>query len=131
MTRQIVNIKKVGKTVYIDFDDGCFGIHSFDSKEKRWHDKGITPQELAEARRLSVKDGKWTNWRRPRRSEIPSTSSSEKIHSYEEPLHLDEEDEDLAAQDKFRREEALYQQRRKDRNDFSNDFCFDSMYGEG
>lgn len=76
MTRQIVSIKvlptKWNTYVYVNFDDGRFGTHTYDKREQKWIDSGLKAEELAEAKRLAVKDRKWTNWRRSPRSVAPA-----------------------------------------------------------
>lgn len=69
MMRTITNIKvianKYGKTVYVDFDNGYFGTWYKDAQTKRIAVKGLSDEELAEAKRLAMVDRRWQNWRRP------------------------------------------------------------------
>lgn len=67
--RTISSIRKVGKTIgktiiYVNFDNGTFGTRSFENG--KWFTGGLKDEELAEAKRLAVRDGKWTDYRAPR-----------------------------------------------------------------
>jgi len=112
MARKINNIKVLKNTVYIDFDDGTFGTHSF--YEGKWCDKGITADELSAARKLAIKDGKWTNWKAPRKINLQVVARA-----------MEEEEADMEAQEQVRRDDA--QRNRNQHERF--DSMFDSMYG--
>lgn len=58
--RSIQSINKKGNTVYVNFDDGTFGTRSF--SDGKWTTHRISAEELAEAKRLAVRDGKWINY---------------------------------------------------------------------
>jgi len=113
MARKINNIKVLKNTVYIDFDDGTFGTHSF--YEGKWCDKGITADELSAARKLAIKDGKWTNWKAPRKINPQVVVARA----------MEEEEADMEAQEQVRRDDA--QRNRNQHERF--DSMFDSMYG--
>ena len=79
-TRTIANIKPTvsrngNATIYIDFSDGKFGTHSKYQGDTKWTDGGLTAEELAEAKRLALKNGKWTTWKAPRPEYINSARS--------------------------------------------------------
>ena len=114
MARRIDNIKVLKNTVYVDFSDGTFGMHFFE--DGKWHNSGIAPDELAAAKKLAVKNGKWTNWRAPRQA------PREAPREINPPPVTEEEDADMEAYERVRREDA-----RRDRN--QPDDMFDSMYG--
>jgi len=58
-------------TIYVNFDNGKFGTHSKDRAEgAKWIDSGLSAEELAEAKRLALKDGKWTNYTAPRKQAV-------------------------------------------------------------
>lgn len=88
MTRKIqsINVKanKFSTTVYINFDNGRFGTHSKDTSAAKWIDSGLSADELTEAKRIALKDGKWTNWSAPRKS---STSTNFKRAEDEDELN--------------------------------------------
>jgi len=114
MTRRIDSVKVLGSTIYINFHNGTFGVHFFE--DGKWRDSGIAPDELSEARRLALKNGKWTNWRAPRQA------PREAPREINPPPVTEEEDADMEAYERVRREDA-----RRDRN--QPDDMFDSMYG--
>jgi hypothetical protein len=91
--RQIVNIKVVSTkysiTVYVDFDKGNFGTRTY--VDGKWISRGLTNEELAEARTLALVDGKWTNWKAPRKVNTPK---------FDPPM--DEEDAEIEAEKNFK-----------------------------
>jgi len=116
MARRIDNIKVLKNTVYVDFSDGTFGMHFFE--DGKWHNSGIAPDELAAAKKLAVKNGKWTNWRAPRQA--PREAPRE-INPHARAI--EEEDADMETTERVRREDA------QRRNQNQSDMLFDSMFG--
>lgn len=82
--RTIESIRKAGQTVYVNFDNGTFGTRTL--QDGTWTNCKLSTEELSEARRLALRDGKWTSYRAPR--------NTTPAHVY--PVRLDEED--LAAE---------------------------------
>lgn len=68
MAKQIKSIKTVASkfsfTVYVNFSDGTYGCHT--KENGKWFDGGLTTEQLAEAKKLGLKEGKWTNWSAPK-----------------------------------------------------------------
>jgi len=62
--RIIESIRKQGKTVYVNFDNGTFGTRTFENG--KWSNSGLSAEELVKAKHLAVRDGKWLDYRAPR-----------------------------------------------------------------
>lgn len=62
--RTIQSIKKIANTVYVNFSDGRFGSRTLDAGQ--WTNAGMSDAELAAARKLANRDGKWIEYRTPR-----------------------------------------------------------------
>lgn len=110
MDRNIVNIKTQRTNsnfiVYIDFDNGTFATHSKDMNTGKWYDsRTLTANELNTAKKLAIKDGKWTNWKAPRPQSYSTVKQGNE--DYEHPL-TGKEINDLEAINNRRSEDERY-----------------------
>lgn len=79
MTRKIQSINTLSNkyefTVYVNFDNGTYGTHTKNKETGKWFDSGLSADELSEAKKLGLVDGKWTNYKAPRKATVVSTST--------------------------------------------------------
>jgi len=73
MTRQITSIRTLSNkyelTVYVDFNNGTYGTHTKNKETGKWFDGGLKAEELTEAKKLALVNGKWTNWKAGRNAQ--------------------------------------------------------------
>ena len=62
--RTITNIKPLGKTVYVNFSDGRFGVRKLENGV--WTSHNLSDEELSAARKLALRNGAWQKWTAPR-----------------------------------------------------------------
>lgn len=96
MTRNIQSINPFTKTlVYINFSNGTFGIRKFE--DGKWTNVNLSDAELAAAKKLAVKDGKWTKWVAPRNTTPRSTASTSTNVWAEGPLTTERDEREVSA----------------------------------
>lgn len=80
MAREIQSIKvlktKYRTIVYVNFSDGKSGERIFENGQ--WKTHRMTGEELAAAKQLAVKNGKWTNWRARRETAFAGSAAAQK-----------------------------------------------------
>ena len=103
--RQITSIKIQKNTVYVNFDNGTFGTHSYNKESGKWTTAHLTAEELATTKKLSIKNGNYTNWQATRPQ--PRSNARQGNEDYEHPL-TSREISDLEAINNRRSEDERY-----------------------
>lgn len=80
MTRKIQSINTISNkyefTVYVNFENGTFGTHTKNIETGKWFDSGLNADELKEAKKVGIVDGKWLkSWKAPRQASVVSASN--------------------------------------------------------
>ena len=102
MARQITSIKIQKNTVYVNFDNGTFGTHTYNKESGKWITAHLTAEELTAVRKLSIKNGNYTNWQVARPQS--RTNVKQGNEDYEHPL-TSKEINDLESRENMRNED--------------------------
>lgn len=92
MTKQIKSIKTLNNkrefTVYVNFDNGTYGTHTKNKETGKWFDGGLKAEELTEAKKIALVNGKWTNWTRKSHSATSQPETFENMPVTEKEQEL-------------------------------------------
>ncbi len=93
-----VLVNKFSTTVYVNFTDGTSGVRSSDAGSGKWTTSGMTAEELAEAKKLALVNGKWTNYAAPRKPVTRSNYTGRNTDQWAEgPLTTERDEREVAA----------------------------------
>ena len=93
-----VLVNKFSTIVYVNFVDGTSGVRSSEAGSGKWTTSGITAEELAEAKKLALVNGKWTNYAAPRKPAVRSTHTGRSTDQWAEgPLTTERDEREVAA----------------------------------
>jgi hypothetical protein len=92
-----VLVNKYSTTVYVNFDNGQSGVRSSDAGSGKWTTVGMTTEELAEAKKLALVNGKWTNYTAPRQATRSGYTGRSTSQWAEGPLTTARDEREVAA----------------------------------
>jgi hypothetical protein len=98
--RKITSVKvlvnKYRTLVYVNFENGQSGTRETEAGSGKWTTSGLTTEELAEAKKVALVNGKWTNWTTPRQTTRSGYTGRSTSQWSEGPLTTERDEREVA-----------------------------------
>lgn len=99
--RKITSVKvlvnKYRTLVYVNFDNGQSGTRESEAGTGKWTTNGLSAEELVEAKKVALVNGKWTNWTTPRQATRSGYTGRNTDQWAEGPLTTARDEREVAA----------------------------------
>jgi hypothetical protein len=92
-----VMVNKYRTLVYVNFDNGQSGTRESEAGTGKWTTNGLSAEEVAEAKKVALVNGKWTNYTAPRQATRSGYTGRSTSQWAEGPLTTARDEREVAA----------------------------------